>query len=419
MGRQPGRGAASASRTLTTRAARSRLAATLLALAFLPLAGIVAPPPETAVAAVAADYPSWNDVQKARDNEAAAKREIARIRALLADLETKVAKTQKVAEEKGAIYAEAQTAYDEQAYIAQQLQDQADAAQAEADEAKLVAAQLIANLSRTGAGTDFTATLFSQSEDAEGLLYNLAAQQKFSATNQQLYTRAVQLQNSAQSLSDQAAVAREKREELRVIAEAAYEEARDAAEAAQEAFDAQLENKATLEAQLDVLITKRKVTEKDYIKGVQEQWGSGAGGYVSSQGWANPTSGYISSHFGNRYHPIYHVWKLHSGTDIAGGGFNAPIFAAAGGRVIYAGPYSDLGNFVKIDHGGGIVTGYAHINHGGILVRVGQTVAPGQQIAKVGSTGGSTGPHLHFMVYRNDVLTNPVPFMRDRGITLG
>ena len=120
-----------------------------------------------------------------------------------------------------------------------------------------------------------------------------------------------------------------------------------------------------------------------------------------------------------RYHPIYHVWKLHSGTDIAGGGYNAPIYAAADGRVVYAGYYSDLGYYIKIDHGGGIVTGYAHINTGGMLVSVGEIVIAGQQIAKAGSTGGSTGPHLHFMVYQNGVLTNPVTFMQDRGVTLG
>ncbi len=418
MGSHPGRGAVGASRIAHWRAARPRTAALLLALALIPALGVAAPAPETARAAVLVDYPSWDDVQDAKADEAAAKAEITRIKALLADLEDEVAATQKVAEEKGTIYAEAQTAYDEQAYIAQQLQEQADAAQEEADDAKRTAAQLIANLSRGAAGTDLTATLFAQSDEADALLYNLSAQQKFSSTNQQLYTRAVQLQNNAQSLTDQAAVAQELLDELRAIAEAAFEEAQDAAIAAQEAYDAQAENKARLEAQLEVLTTKREVTEADYRAGVEAR-AAASGGVVNAQGWANPTSGYISSHFGMRYHPIYHVWKLHSGTDIAGGGYNAPIYAAADGRVVYAGYYSDLGYYIKIDHGGGIVTGYAHINTGGMLVSVGEIVIAGQQIAKVGSTGGSTGPHLHFMVYQSGVLTNPVTFMQDRGVTLG
>lgn len=404
---------------LKARRAGHRVLVGALVVALLPLLGLAAPTAPSASALVLADYPSWDDVQRAKNDEAAAKREIDRITGLLAALEAEVVSTQAVAEEKGEVYYEAQTAYDEQAYTTQQLQEQADAAQAEADQASKAAAQLISSISRGGGGNDFTTTLFAQSEQADRLLYALAAQQKFSATNQQLYERAVQLRNSAQALTDQAAIAQEILDELRVIAEAAYEEARAAAEAAQAAYTAQLDNKATLEAQLEVLRTKREVTEADYLTGVRERWGAGAGGYVSDSGWANPTAGFISSHFGNRFHPIYHVWRLHSGTDIAGGGFNAPIYAAAGGIVTYAGPYSDLGNFVKIDHGDGHVTGYAHINHGGILVSVGESIAPGQQIAKVGSTGGSTGPHLHFMVYRNGVLTDPVPFMRDRGITLG
>jgi len=66
-----------------------------------------------------------------------------------------------------------------------------------------------------------------------------------------------------------------------------------------------------------------------------------------------------------------------------------------------------------------VETGYAHIVAGGTLVTIGQYVGPGQLIAKVGSTGGSTGCHLHFIVRINGALTDPLPFMRDRGVTLG
>ena len=85
----------------------------------------------------------------------------------------------------------------------------------------------------------------------------------------------------------------------------------------------------------------------------------------------------------------------------------------------YAGPNGTLGNYIQIDHGDGTSTGYGHIIAGGIGVRIGEDVAPGQNIAKVGSTGASTGCHLHFMVRVNGNLTDPVPFMRNRGITLG
>lgn len=390
-----------------------RLIAAAAALALIPIGGISA-----ATAAPAADYPSWSDVQKAKKDEKKAKQAVAQIEALIASLAKQVEEANKVAEEKGAIYAEAQTAYDEQAYITDQLRTQAAAAQEEADEAKRSAGQLIAGLAR-GAGSDVTIQLFANGGDADALLYNLSTSQRYSETNQQLYERALQLQNTAQALVDQAEVAEALLEELRKAAEAAYEEALAALEAVQVALDAQMAHQVELEEQLAYLTGVRKATVAEYQEGIEEQYGSGAGGYISDSGWANPTSGYISSQFGNRYHPIYHVWKLHSGTDIAGGGFNSPIYAAGGGKVIYAGWYSDLGNFIKIQHSNGVVTGYGHINTGGILVKVGQTVAPGQPIAKVGSTGGSTGPHLHFMVYRNGVLTDPVPFMRDRGIKLG
>jgi murein DD-endopeptidase MepM/ murein hydrolase activator NlpD len=109
---------------------------------------------------------------------------------------------------------------------------------------------------------------------------------------------------------------------------------------------------------------------------------------------------------------------LHAGVDLAPGCGSA-IYAAHEGRVIYSGPNGTFGNYVKIDHGGGWTTGYAHIVSGGIRVKVGDNVSAGTRIASVGSTGASTGCHLHFEVRRNGTAQNPVPFMRDRGITLG
>ena len=110
---------------------------------------------------------------------------------------------------------------------------------------------------------------------------------------------------------------------------------------------------------------------------------------------------------------------MHNGTDIAGMGCGAPIYAARQGTVTYAGPNGTLGNYVQIAHDDGSSTGYGHIMSGGIGVRIGQAVDPGQPIARVGSTGGSTGCHLHFIVRVGGNLTDPVPFMRSRGITLG
>ena len=110
--------------------------------------------------------------------------------------------------------------------------------------------------------------------------------------------------------------------------------------------------------------------------------------------------------------------RLHAGTDLAAG-CGVPIYAARGGQVVYAGWNGGYGNFILINHGDGISTGYAHIATGKTFVRYGEQVSTGTHIANVGSTGGSTGCHLHFEVRDGGKAINPVPFMRGKGITLG
>jgi murein DD-endopeptidase MepM/ murein hydrolase activator NlpD len=127
--------------------------------------------------------------------------------------------------------------------------------------------------------------------------------------------------------------------------------------------------------------------------------GSGDGKSTGSMVW--PTSGGVSSPFGWRIHPIFHVRKFHTGIDI-GAGYGQPIVAADGGTVIYATWMSGYGNTTIIDHGGGISTLYAHQSR--ILITSGP-VTKGQVVGYVGSTGYSTGPHLHFEVR---VSGNPV-----------
>lgn len=133
-----------------------------------------------------------------------------------------------------------------------------------------------------------------------------------------------------------------------------------------------------------------------------------------------PASGWISSWFGNRGTICSNGYCTsgHRGIDFATS-CGSPIYAAASGRVIFA-AYSPLGwgNYVKVDHGGGIVTGYAHIRNGGFNVSYGQSVRAGQVIAYVGNTGVSAGCHLHFEVYRNGVRIDPAPYLRARGISV-
>lgn len=124
-----------------------------------------------------------------------------------------------------------------------------------------------------------------------------------------------------------------------------------------------------------------------------------------------PLSGYhsITSKFGMRTHPVTGIYKLHTGVDISGSGVNGkPILAANSGRVIKAGYNTGYGNYVVIDHGGGYSTLYGHASR--LNVSKGQTVSRGAVIAYVGSTGYSTGPHLHFEIIKNGEYTNPLSY---------
>lgn len=125
--------------------------------------------------------------------------------------------------------------------------------------------------------------------------------------------------------------------------------------------------------------------------------------------WPVPSSGRVSSYFGYRIHPIFHIKKMHTGIDIpASSGSN--VVAASSGTVIHSGWLGSYGNVVMVDHGGGIVTLYAH--NSSTVAGVGQSVNKGTVISKIGSTGNSTGPHLHFEVRKNGKYIDPLPWVR-------
>lgn len=147
--------------------------------------------------------------------------------------------------------------------------------------------------------------------------------------------------------------------------------------------------------------------ESDRIAAQLRALTASGGGYRGTFGgrFIKPANGPITSGFGYRFHPILKRSRLHAGVDI-GAGYGATIRAAASGLVIYAGYRGGYGNAVIIDHGSGLSTLYGHCSR--VFVSSGQTVKQGQSIAAVGSTGLSTGPHLHFEVRKNGSPVNPM-----------
>ncbi len=163
-----------------------------------------------------------------------------------------------------------------------------------------------------------------------------------------------------------------------------------------------------------------KAPQKEIIligtnQGYSYGWNSGGNYYSSSFRWPTRGANAISSYYGYRSASIS-GWSFHGGIDIITGYGNStgvPVVASASGTVIsVTRSYSGYGHMVLIDHGGGIKTRYAHMQPGSISVYTGQKVYQGQQIGRIGSTGNSTGPHLHFEVIVNGVRKNPLNYIK-------
>lgn len=134
----------------------------------------------------------------------------------------------------------------------------------------------------------------------------------------------------------------------------------------------------------------------------------GSGKYAGTMAWPTPGYAHVSSAYGWRIHPILGYRKFHHGIDISAPG-GATIVASGDGVVIYASSRGGYGKCIMIDHGDGVVTLYAHCSS--IGVSVGQSVDKGDRIGAVGSTGLSTGPHLHFEVRVNGASRNPMDYL--------
>ncbi|GAO39915.1 peptidase M23 family protein [Sphingomonas changbaiensis NBRC 104936] len=149
---------------------------------------------------------------------------------------------------------------------------------------------------------------------------------------------------------------------------------------------------------------RRKLQLLEWTADGRTEWFDAAGVGEKRAGLTRPVTGHLTSSFGMRFHPLLGYSRLHKGMDI-GAPTGTPIYAVTDGVVTFAGRHGGHGNFVQLKHGGNMGTGYAHMSR--IAVRPGQHVRQGQVIGYVGSTGLSTGPHLHFEVYRGGQAINP------------
>lgn len=179
----------------------------------------------------------------------------------------------------------------------------------------------------------------------------------------------------------------------------------EATSAKQELMDRLKEDHIALEEEYDRLNDFAKEVESKILN-LQVNTSEYGGGAIS---WPVPGHNRISSPFGYRIHPILKTKKFHSGIDIPAP-TGSDVIAGESGVVIHSGNLGGYGKVIMVDHGSGIVTLYAHNSR--LVARKGQNVSKGDIIAKIGTTGMSTGPHSHFEVRKNGSYENPVPWVK-------
>ena len=421
------------SKSTRTRSAIARLLAASFAVAAL--IGTINLNFAASVPAYALDLPTWADVQAAKSNEAAAAAKVKQIEGLIAQLQQQVAATQAEAERTMGLYTQAEAEYMAADARFQGLTTEAAASAAEAEEASEQAAILAAQLYRAG-GVDQSLELFldDDASAADVLLSKLAMMSKATERNTTIFESAQTSANNATSLGQQAEVAKGEREQLKIAAEQAMEAAAAAAASAQATLAQQEQQQETLSAQLAALKDTTATTVAGYQERVaieeaqrreaerraaeerarqQAAWAAAnPGAPVSSGGWVRPSGGWLSGTFGWCAN-AFCSGVSHTGIDLALGCGN-PIYAASGGRVVFSGWAGMGGNMVYITHPDGTQTRYAHMSR--IAAGYGQNVSTGTVIGYVGSTGASTGCHLHYETLQGGRFVDPRQFMAARGV---
>lgn len=262
-----------------------------------------------------------------------------------------------------------------------------------------------------------TLEILLESENLAGFFTNLELIELIGDSDQQIMDEMqavlddadLKSQNALQEAQDMQTVAEKKQEELAEL-EAMIGETEDTLDRTQtELSEWERKQDEMEQASEDIA---REIVQLQRMMNA----GSGSPGEAPPQGsmtWPYPGDYYIYSPFGMRWHPLSNKWKMHYGVDL-GGSYGKPIVAAADGEVILVrelvpdqntGGGNGYGNYLVIDHGGYVSTLYAHCKS--IYVSVGDTVVAGQKIAACGSTGGSTGAHLHFEVIEGSTKVDP------------
>ncbi|UOQ56281.1 M23 family metallopeptidase [Leucobacter allii] len=402
-------------------------------------AGILVAAPIGAAPAQALDLPTWDDVQQAKQNQSAASAKVKEIEQLIADGEVELDRLRNLHSTTIEELHAAEDALARASEKAATLETQAEASRAEADDAADRAGALVAQMYRSG-GVDRSLELFLDSDGstADALLDRMASMSKATERNTQLSQEAEQAANTADTLTQQAEAAAAEREVLRQEQQQKEQEAAAAVSTQGEKVQEQEEQQRDLAVKLEAL----KDTTTKTVEGYQERLrieeeqrraeeerrrkeaeeaerlareagngggggggggtdpgsgGGGGGGGVGGggNGWTLPTSGYwVSEGFRPPGRPD------HTGIDLAAG-CGTPIYAAGSGTVALT--YWDGGgggNMVSVNHPNGWQTRYAHMMSWAIVVP-GQAVYAGQILGYVGTTGASSGCHLHFEMRPN------------------
>lgn len=274
-----------------------------------------------------------------------------------------------------------------------------------------VLAAVVATGAFVAVGSPIVANAGDEAPESSKTVTPMAQQQPLSAAVNGTPQAPASVELRGAKSPDQGAAAPQKLEKSKAVADekAAAEAERKAAErkeAQRKAIAEQIKMKKAFAEKAAAQAKKAKAEPKKAAQGAAAPAAKAA----DSNGKAKFVDGRLTSGYHSR-------GGSHAGIDI-GADMGTPIYAPAGGKVISSGPASGFGKWVRVEHGGGMVTVYGHIQSS--AVNVGDVVHKGDKIATVGSRGQSTGPHLHFEVRHGagGTETNPIPWLKDKGITV-